>query len=397
VDLNGDGKVDAAIVTLDSRWVGSTLPSFNFTLNDSTRTNQKPDSAHPFYAGDSTRFLVPIVPPFAFGMTGFDTAQTAQMISTWATKDSTGKVSTFGVEDTFGVGDQVPPVILSAVIHRVENYKDPDTLVIKPSEPIDLSKAGNWLEVWRCGNGKGSCDSSQMAWVKVPADSVHQNKDGSYWFLVPPGDSGSISPNYKVRFSVGVADALHNTTDTSNIHWATTVTGVARPPLVVVTGPSRIPVIPASEQNKISQGTILLKVTKGKSDGTTKTMDWWEPGKGYVGRNQDVIDGCPNEDWCNGPTLEINRPARLIMYIYDLVGTFVTSRSISITQADLNAMEPDQLDRVSIRFDWNHRTNDGHLVATGVYLWRIVSYVEVKGKALPIVNNQLFKAGVKIQ
>jgi len=73
VDLNGDGMVDAAIVTLDSKWIGSTLPSFDFTLNDSTRTKQTPDSANPFYKGDSTRLLVPIVPPFAFGMTSLNT------------------------------------------------------------------------------------------------------------------------------------------------------------------------------------------------------------------------------------------------------------------------------------------------------------------------------------
>lgn len=470
VDLNGDGRVDAAIVTLDSRWTGSKLPSFNFTLNDSIRIDQSPDSADPFYTGstsrgtrmvvgkdtiwveagsymtdsagkvllgidgdpltnilgdtarepdgsilrdslgrvlykvagpgkaDSTRLVVPIVPPFAFGMTSVDTSQCAQMISTWTVKDSSGKVTKYKVVDTFAVGDQVAPVILSAVIHRVENYKDQDTLVVKPSEALDLSSGRNWLEVWRCGNGKASCDSTEMAWVKVPADSVHKNADGTYWFLVPPGDSGSISPSYKVRFSAGVSDALHNATDTSNIHWATVVTGVARPPLVLVVAPSRIPEIPASEASKTSPGAILLKVTKGKSDGTEKSMQWWEPGKGYVsGSDPAVQSACPKEDWCNGPTMEINRPARLILYIYDLEGIFATSRSISITQADLDAMEPDQLDRVSIRFDWNHRTNDGRLVGTGVYLWRIVSYVQIQGKPVPVMNNQIFKVGVKVK
>jgi hypothetical protein len=470
VDLNGDGMVDAAIVTLDSRWTGANYPTFNFTLNDSTRTNQKPDSAHPFYTGktsrgtpyplgkdtiwveagayltdstgkvlkgsdgnpltsilgdtardlqgsilrdslgrvlykvagpgklDSTRLVVPIVPPFAFGMTGFDTAQKAQMISTWTVKDSAGKATNYKVVDTFCIGDQVPPVILSATIHRVENYKAQDTLIIKPSEPIDLSSGKDWLEVWKCADGRSSCDTTKMAWVKVPADSVHKNADGTYWFLVPPGDSGSISPNYKVRFSSGVSDTLHNATDKSNLHWATTVTGPGRPPLVVVTAPNRIPVIPASEVNRTSPGAIMLKVTKGKSDGTEKSMQWWEPGRGYLtNTDPDVTNACLKEEYCNGPTMEINRPARLIIYIYDLGGTFATSRSISITQADLNAMEPDQLDRVSIRFDWNHRTDDGHLVATGVYLWRIVSYVQVQGRSTPILNNQIFKVGVKVK
>jgi hypothetical protein len=60
-------------------------------------------------------------------------------------------------------------------------------------------------------------------------------------------------------------------------------------------------------------------------------------------------------------------------------------------------MQPDQLDRVSIDFEWNFRTRDGHLVASGVYLWRIVSFVQVPGKAIPAMENKLVKVGVKVK
>jgi hypothetical protein len=106
---------------------------------------------------------------------------------------------------------------------------------------------------------------------------------------------------------------------------------------------------------------------------------------------------CPNEQYCNGPTVYVNRPARMIMYIYDLAGTFVMTRTINISKDDLAKMEPDQLDRVSIELDWNHRNSQGKLVASGIYVWRIVSYLQVDGVPLPVMTNQLYKVGVKIQ
>jgi hypothetical protein len=468
VDLNGDGMVDAAIVTLDSKWTSSAYPSFDFMLNDSTRTGQKPNATEPFYSGpsrgtkevvsgdtfyvspgdyirdssgnilvgpdgkpltdilgdtafgadgsvlrdslgrvlykvagpgqvDSTRFLVPIVPPFAFGQTGFDSLQAATMIQTAMSKDSIGKVVTDTFVSGFKVGDQVPPVILSAVIHRVENYTDPDTLFIKPSEPIDLSSGKDWLQVFRCTGGLTACDSSDMAWVNVPADSVHQNPDGTYWFLVQPGDSGSINPNYKVRFNNGVSDTAGNGINTSHLIWATPVTGMPRPPLVRVTPPNGVVVLPSSEQNRSTPGVILLKATKGKGNGTSATAQWWAPGVGYGVDMSQIRQACPQDDLCDGPTLYINRPARLILYIYDLMGVYVTSSEISITQAEFDSMQPDQLDRVSLDFEWNFRTRDGHLVASGVYLWRIVSYVQVPGKSIPAMDNKLVKVGVKVK
>jgi len=468
VDLNGDGMVDAAIVTLDSKWTSSTLPSFGFELNDSTRTGQKPSASSPFYSGpsrgtkeivsgdtfwvapgdyvrdssgnilkgpdgkpltdilgdtafgadgsvlrdslgrvlykvagpgqvDSTRFLVPIVPPFAFGQTGFDSLQAATMVQTAMSKDSTGKVVTDTFKSGFKVGDQIPPVILSAIIHRVENYTDPDTLFIKPSEPIDLSSGKDWLQVYRCKGALTACDSSDMAWVDVPADSVHKYPDGTYWFLVPPGDSGSINPNYKVRFSNGVSDVVGNGADTLHESWATPVTGPPRPPLVEVTPPSGVFVLPSSEQNRSTPGAILLKATRGKGDGTSATAQWWAPGAGYAVDMSQIRQACPQDNLCDGPVLLINRPARLILYIYDLLGTYVTSSEVAITQADFDSMQPDQLDRVSIDFEWNFRTRDGHLVASGVYLWRIVSFVQVPGKAIPAMENKLVKVGVKVK
>jgi hypothetical protein len=468
LDTDGDGRVDAAVVVMESPWTSPGMPSFTFKFDDSTRTGQKPDSAHPYYSGsprgnpvvvgkdtiwveagsyltdslghpllgpdgkpltsilgdtarkadgsvmrdslgrvlyvmtksgvpDPTRFLVPIKPPFAFGQTGFAVDQPATMTVGWTTTDSSGKKTTHSWVDSFGVGEKVPPVIVSAQIRRTESYKGQDTLLIKPSEPIDLTSKNDWLEVWRCPDAQIRCDSTSMTWVKVPADSVHKKADGSYWFLVPPGDTGSVRPNYKVRFLQGVTDTGGNRTDTSNIHWATVVTGPPRPDLVEIVPPSHVAEIPPSEANRTYPGTVLFKATKGKSDGTSNSLQWWEPGKGYNVDMGKVRDACPQDAWCNGPTIYVNRPVRMLVYIYDLVGTFVASQEANITQADIDAMLPDQLDRVSVQLEWNHRTREGKLVATGVYVWRIVSWVDVAGRPTPVMTNNLFRIGVKIR
>jgi len=466
VDTDGDGRVDAAIVELDSRWTGTTYPSFDFRFGDSLRTGNTPNAASPFYSGpsrgttvvvgkdtlhveagpvltdsvgnvlrgpdgypltgalgdtaygldgkplrdstgrilyevagngevDSTRFLVPIVPPFAFGMTGFDSAQQARMSSSWTEIDSTGKKIPRNVVDTFAVGDKVAPVIVKAEIHRVENYTDPDTLFVTPSEKLVLGSGRDWLQVGRCPTGMTTCTASQLIWEVVPDSLVTLGADGRYWFLVQP-ESLSIRPNYQVRFRSDVSDSKGNGTDTTNLHWNTLITGKPRPDIVELVLPTRIPVIPSSEANHSSPGGIILRATKGL--GGSSSMRWWEPGTGYLSDlDPSVRKICPVPEYCNGPSVYINRPVRLIVFIYDMAGTFVSHRTIDITQKDIDAMEPDQLDRLSVEIDWNHRTEQGQLVASGVYLWRIVSYLQVEGKALPMMTNQLYKVGVKVE
>ena len=233
--------------------------------------------------------------------------------------------------------------------------------------------------------------------MDVPDSLVTRDSDGRYWFMVRP-DSLSIKPDYRVRFRSDVSDRKGNGIDTTNLHWSTIVDGAPRPYMVEVVPPSRIPLIPASERNRTAPGGILIKATNGKVLGGKAKSDWWEPGRGYVPDTDPTVRSvCYNEEYCNGPTLYINRPARMIIYVYDNTGTFVTSRTIDIGKDDIANMNPDQLDRLSIDLEWNHRNSDGQLVASGVYLWRIVSYLKIEGLASPVMTNQLYRVGVKIR
>jgi hypothetical protein len=465
VDLDGDGRVDAAVVELDARWTGADLPSFDFRFGDSLRTGNVPSSGSPFYAGasrgiavvvgtdtlqvdvgasmtdstgrllrgsdgypltgvlgdtafgadgkplrddsgrvyfvvagngevDSTRFLVPIEPPFAFGMTGFDTLQPARMTTTWTVEDGLGVTKSVTEIDSFRVRDGAAPVVVAAEIRRVEKYASLDTLLVTLSEEVVLGAGGDWLQVGRCPGTASTCDARDVVWEDVPDSLVERLADGRYRFLVP-NDSLSIRPGDQVRLRSDVADVRGNAIDTANLHWSTLVVGPARPPVVVMTPPSRIPVLPLSERQRTSPGGIVIRATKGS--GGESTLSWWEPGRGYIsGSDPSVTSICPDLAYCNGPKVYINRPVRIVAYIYDNAGTFVTKRTLDITADDIAKMEPDELDRISVEFDWNHRNSDGKLVSSGVYCWRIVTYVSQSDGKLPSISNQVFKVGVKI-
>jgi len=391
LDRDGDGRVDAMIVELSGAWNADFLPTFDAPLSPEMRKGLKTDSLKPYVstsgAKDYTRFLVPVVEPFRYGVTSFDSLF-GVMWETW----TTGKANA----DSFPIRDSVAPVILQAVVIRVENYKDPDTVFITPSEPLRVT-GKSWLQVGYCPGIQQTCADSQRVWHSVPADSVQKLSDGRYWFLVPPGDSGSVTPGYKVRFTGGVSDTLGNATDSTNLHWSTLVEGAPRPDLVRVTVPNKIPVLSSAEKERNAPGGLLIRATNGSVVGDSVTRSWWEPGRGYIGDQDPTVRSiCPDLAYCNGPTLYINRPARIIIYIYDNSGAYVMDRTVDITQADLDNMNLDQIDRLSIELEWNHRTNQGKLVSSGVYIWRIVSYVKV-GSGNPVIKNQLFKLGVNVR
>ena len=385
VDLDRDGRIDAVVVTLNVPWMLDSLPSFDVSLLDASRKGLRPDTASSL--SDSVHLVVPVVQPFAWGVTGFGEPQPGVFIQTWVAADGKVVVAT----DSFLIVDGTAPVIVDAEIHRVENYVDPDTLWIKPSEPVVLDPGESWIEVGSCPDRAAVCEKTEMLWRRVPAESFSVAPDGRLRVLVQPGDTGSVRPGYAVRFLEGVADTLGNHVD-AEASWATLVRGVPRPELVKVEPPTRIPLITGVEQGRSAPGGILIRASRGNSsDG-----EWWEPGRGYVGGGDPhVQEICPDIAFCNGPTLYINRPVRMIIYIYDIAGTYTISRTVDITQADIDALQADKIDRLHITLEWNHRSGEGRMVSTGVYLWRIIAQIHDGGHTSGL-QNTLWKAGVKV-
>jgi hypothetical protein len=135
---------------------------------------------------------------------------------------------------------------------------------------------------------------------------------------------------------------------------------------------------------------IVFQATRHNRD----SLSWWKPGRGYVNQSE-VGSICADAASCTGPSVFINAPTRFIVYVYDNLGTYAVSESFEVTAEDLKLMNPDQLDRVQIRMKWNLRGKGHKLVASGIYPWRIVSWVEGAKGYKPALYNNVIKVGVK--
>jgi hypothetical protein len=388
LDTNNDGKVDEAVVVFNSGWLNGTDTTLKltFTLGGETRTGT-------ITSVSGGKVVVKLDSAFSYGLTSTNSKDTGKFTVTTTYVTATGAAASTTVNQSFAMADSVAPVILSASIVRTESYSGHDSLYVTTSEPIDLTKGTDWLQVYRCTDGSATCDSTKMSWVTVPDSLVGRTSDGRYYILIDTVATGTVRPSYQIRFVDGVSDTLGNASDTAKKRWSVTITGAPRPDLIDVGIPGTVTVIPSTEQTRTSPGSILIKASNGSGD----SKSWWSSEDGYDVPQSTVQSACPDTSWCSGPTLYINRPVRMIMYIYDLAGTFAMSSTVNITASDLAAMKTDKLDRVSIELDWNYRTANGHLVGSGIYLWRIVSYIQVEGNPLPVMTNHIYKLGLKVK
>jgi hypothetical protein len=334
---------------------------------------------------DSTRLLVPIVPPFAFGKTSVDSDSAGAMTIVVRRLGPTGDTLRDTLALNFPVLDSVAPVILTAEIRRTESYDGLDTLVIRPSEPLMLSDDGNWLEIQVGGR-----------WVKVPAESLTVRPDGTILMLLPPGpdEEGSPSPGVKVRYRGGIQDSTGNVVDEGGIGWSIPVTGGPRPPRLTVRIPTPIGRVSSTESGIVRTSGFVLTATNG---GNRDSFEPWTPEGGYQGMGGDSRSReiCPDLSLCNGVEIEVNQPMRVQIFVYDLLGVHVGGLSFELTAQAIASMKPDQLDRYRIRVLWNQRGTDGRVVSSGIYPWRVVSWTEGPVGQPPRMANEVVRMGVK--
>jgi len=332
---------------------------------------------------DRSRMVVKFGNNFPYGVTSVDSStDSGRLVVSLPVYGENGSATVRDVVASFPMHDSVAPIIAKAEVRRTEDYEGMDTLFVTPSEGVQLDETRGLIEIKVNG-----------IWHTVPQDSVFQAEDGRIWFLVAPGDSGSPRPGVEIRFLEGVTDLKGNGAEPGTSTWTTTVIGPPRPPLLKVELPTPVKSVPAEEMRVNRPGGFVIRATDRGSD---DQYSWWKPGAGYVdGSDPDIRNICPDLRFCNGIELYVNRPVRMILYMYDLSGTFVVSQEINITQEDIDGLRADKLDRVRIQLQWNMRDSKGQVVGSGVYLWRIVSYVRSNEGGTPIMTNQVVKVGVK--
>lgn len=331
---------------------------------------------------DRTSMIVRLPNPFKYGVTSLSAGDSGVMQVRFSVVDSTGKPRATDFRNVFPLADSVAPIIAKAVVVRTESYTGKDSVFLTPSEPLRFDSAGTWVEVRIDGK-----------WHVVPAESLTVLKDGRIVILVEPGEDGSVRPGLEVRFGTGVSDSLGNGSDPSESKWATKVEGDPRPPLLKMELPEAVKSVPASEKSVKRDGGFVIRATdKSQESG----YQWWKPGSGYTnGSDPDIRSICPDIDHCTGIELYVNRPVRMFLFIYDLAGTFVINEEMNITKEDIESLRADKLDRVRIQLQWNMRGQDGQIVGSGIYLWRVVSYVTDPSTRKVYMTNEVVKIGVK--
>ena len=335
---------------------------------------------------DSSVLVIKLDPALKYGWTTSSIDSLGVIHAIVTELDSTGKAVSKDMSRVFDIVDGVAPVIVSARTERTEDYDGRDVLTVKVSEPIVLDSTGNWFEI----KMKGS-DS----WVKVPAESLKVSDDGkTITIFLPPGEEGVPDPQASIRFLEGVSDTAGNHVELDGKGWEIEVQGDPRKPRLDVEVFNPIGTVSSGERSKTRNPGFVITATNG---GNRDEYTPWRPGQGYLGNSgdQQFRDICPDLKECNGLEIEVNHPMRVQVYVYDLMGTYAGGFSFELTQDDLDNMNPDKLDRYRIRILWNQRGKDGRVVASGIYPWRIVSWVSTDRKTPPAITNTIVKLGVK--
>ncbi len=356
LDSDGDGAVELAVVLFPLPVRGDSLPSLDFSLPVAGALEKRTGKAVRL-AGDSSRLVVPLSAPFAKGVTSFDGTGLGTMDGSWP----------------FDMADSVAPAILSAALHLTENYTDPDTLVVVPSEALSLDMSSAWFQV----KNKDS--------LFVYSGSSRDSAGGVLRVLVAPNDPAGIRAGDSLRYvwNGAVQDAF------GNIPLATAIwhpiTGGKHRAISKLVPP--LPLVRISKEADLPNQSAPLQVLATRGDTTV----WypWQPGTGY----ENAKSTCPTSI-CNGPELILNSPVSIAMHVYDQMGVHVTGTSLTVDSAALEGLERDRLGRTRVRLSWDYRSDAGARVVDGVYLLRLILVYPSDEAERQKMVNQIWRIGL---
>lgn len=355
-DRDGDGAIDHAVVLFPAPVRGDSLPTFTFGLPVSGKIETRTGAVSRF-AGDSARLVVSFEPPFSKGVTAFNGTGLGSMQGGW----------------NFDIADSVAPAILSAALHLTENYTDPDTLVVTPSEALRLDMGMAWIQV----KNKDS--------VFTYAGSTRDTLGGNLLVLIAPTDPVGIRAGDSLRYvwNAAVQDAFGNIPLSTAI-WHP-VTGGTHRPISKLVAPT--PLVSFAKDAVLPIQATPLQILATRGD--TSTWYSWLPGAGYASTASD----CPTSI-CNGPEIVLNSPVSIAMHIYDQLGVHVAGTSLMVDSSALESLERDRLGRTRVRIAWDYRTDGGARVADGVYLLRLILIYPAEAGERQKMVNQIWKIGL---
>jgi hypothetical protein len=317
----------------------------------------------------------------------------------------------------FPILDRVEPVISSAVLRYTSDTASVDTLKITFSENVNIDSLKIALGFKHAGDG-----SDSGAGVVIVGHSQYDSATRTIsYYLKPVPASGAMNPGVgdSLRLTIAVKDNAGNLPQTV-AKW-TVITGNRRviPPNVTLSnaviandGPAGTEVKDASGQTLTTLPLVIRPSQPGnKGDWRVLGADGklTETGSPFRPGTQDYAD-----KGSKGSVIfvQTNIPLQLTLYIYDNVGTYVTSQKANITQDILdkaqNAMAQDSIllskvGIVDIGLLWNGQDENGHLVTSGIYPTRLIAYRDptpeekASGRINSLMYNRLVRVGVKLK
>lgn len=386
-DENADGIVDAAYMLFTVPL--KTSPTYEFRLGSETRPI------------DSTNGLVVAADRLSarvsFAATPFTLVKTdINAIDSLGTMSS--KMGATGVVSKFPIQDSVPPVILTAKMRYSSAASEPgsrDTLKLFLSEPVKRTGAQTNV-VW----GMETADARQLM-----NSGVSQVSETEIWVLFP-GEGGSDNPGNGDSVRVAPIDRNGELTDlfgnapTFNLAKWTPVQAGQRPPFFKV-GIYPQPLLVFKKEGTVDAlglGTGPQVTTWIRAQGDTS---WAELVGTNVGTRTTDVSGFTSVSI--GPKFDVNGPFDATALIYDNIGTFVGSTTVTV---DTGMIVAQGLDRGTGTFQvyiaWNGKDASGKPAASGVYMFRVVAYHDVIDeytgiKARKMLMNKVSKVGVKIE
>ncbi|QQS04654.1 MAG: hypothetical protein IPK50_20600 [Fibrobacterota bacterium] len=331
----------------------------------------------------------------------------AQDLTAWTATDLGLMVAPAGSDTAihgraFQISDRVEPVAVEAKLRLTSDTASFDTLIVKYSELVRVDQSKPIFLIRSAGDSTGAGKPVFSLFVIV--DSV--NKTITYLLRPVPRDTLQVNPKDGdwLRLTNAVTD-LNGNSPGDVAKWVK-VTGNTREflPKPTLTNTLVQPQVKSGTKIEVPENTSVFRPTEPRGTG-----EWlrYNPvtGKveptGHSNTPKDIGDYTKGGSAATVFFVTTNVPTKLTIYIYDLVGTFVNTKELDITQEMLDAAPKSSIGLVDAGIQWFGEDVNLRVVGHGIYPTRLIAYRNPSQKEKDAgvikgsISNTLVKVGVR--
>lgn len=302
----------------------------------------------------------------------------------------------------FQVSDRVEPVATEAKLRLTSDTASFDTLVVKYSElaHLDLSKP---IFAIRSADDTTDVGTPVFA-VDVRVDSV--TKTVTYFFRPVPRDGVRNPKDGDLLRLTGAVVDLQGNAPGVVAKWVV-ISGNKREKLPEPTLSNPMVQPPVKPGTILNLPPIIHPLVRPSEPGGTGGWSSYDPKTGKLTPTGHSNTPRDPQDYKNGGSaatvffVTTSVPTKLTIYVYDLVGTFVNTKELDITQDLIDAVPKNPMGMVDAGIQWFGEDVNLRVVGPGIYPTRLIAYrnPSEKEKAAGVIkgsiSNTLVKVGVR--